>query len=279
MKYMVLECHLGYAIVLDEMGRFKKVANQNYEVGQMVDRVFEMKEAEERHWFTPKVMGVLTTMMAAIVILFVVFNQSSSPKEFLAFVTLKINPEVRIQLNQEKTVVGLEGVNPDGKDLIVGYTYTDKKLDPVMDELVDLAIEKGYLYDGGEVAITFDGDDQDWIVNASSEMKNHMAQVMGSKVSATIIVGDTNSNNYEIVIPVEPQPNQEGQTDYDDNQYGPESNYQPAPAPAPVDPDSDYDDVPEVDDSPYSELSDESDYEIDDDIDDGLDDSDYEIDD
>ena len=42
MKYMVMECHLSYAVVLDEEGRFLKVANRHYEVGQTVSEVVEM---------------------------------------------------------------------------------------------------------------------------------------------------------------------------------------------------------------------------------------------
>ena len=42
MKYIVMECHIGYAVVLDEDGRFLKVANRNYQVGQTVTDVIEM---------------------------------------------------------------------------------------------------------------------------------------------------------------------------------------------------------------------------------------------
>lgn len=43
MKYLVMECHPGYAVVLDENGRFLKVANRRYEVGQTVADVEPMK--------------------------------------------------------------------------------------------------------------------------------------------------------------------------------------------------------------------------------------------
>ena len=43
MKYMVLECHPGYAVVLDEDGNFQKVANFHYEVGQMLTEVEPMR--------------------------------------------------------------------------------------------------------------------------------------------------------------------------------------------------------------------------------------------
>lgn len=41
MKYLVMECHPGYAVVLDDEGRFWKVANMGYEVGETVDDVIK----------------------------------------------------------------------------------------------------------------------------------------------------------------------------------------------------------------------------------------------
>lgn len=39
MEYLVMECGLSYAVVLDSEGRFLKVPNLGYEVGQTLNRV------------------------------------------------------------------------------------------------------------------------------------------------------------------------------------------------------------------------------------------------
>lgn len=36
MKYIVMECHFSYAVLLDENGKFLKAANRGYHVGQTV---------------------------------------------------------------------------------------------------------------------------------------------------------------------------------------------------------------------------------------------------
>ena len=36
MKYIVMECHFSYAVLLDENGKFLKAANRGYQVGQTV---------------------------------------------------------------------------------------------------------------------------------------------------------------------------------------------------------------------------------------------------
>lgn len=42
MKYLVMESEPGYAIVLDEEGRFLRVANRGYAVGETLTEVIEM---------------------------------------------------------------------------------------------------------------------------------------------------------------------------------------------------------------------------------------------
>ena len=44
MKYLVMESRPSYAVVLDEEGRFLKVANLGYQVGQRVDTVIGFQE-------------------------------------------------------------------------------------------------------------------------------------------------------------------------------------------------------------------------------------------
>ena len=44
MSYVVMECHPGYVVLLDEEGRFLKAANLRYEVGQTVYDPVLMKE-------------------------------------------------------------------------------------------------------------------------------------------------------------------------------------------------------------------------------------------
>ena len=44
MKYLVLETHPAYAILLDQTGRFVKAANRHYQVGETVQNVLELRD-------------------------------------------------------------------------------------------------------------------------------------------------------------------------------------------------------------------------------------------
>ncbi len=62
MSYLVMECHPGYVILLDEEGRFLKAANFQYEVGQTVYEPVVMKEPPEKQpntirWISSSYLG------------------------------------------------------------------------------------------------------------------------------------------------------------------------------------------------------------------------------
>lgn len=44
MKYLVIEVHPGYAVLLDSEGRFLRAANLGYQVGETVTEIVVMKE-------------------------------------------------------------------------------------------------------------------------------------------------------------------------------------------------------------------------------------------
>ena len=260
MKYMILECHLGYAIALDNEGRFKKVANQNYQVGQTVNTVFELVDEKPHLRIPTRLLGALSSI-AAVAIIAVLFILNPLNPSVFASVNLKINPEVNIELNKDNEVTNIKGVNSDGNILIENYNYQQKQLEPVMDELIQRAIDLGFLQEGGQISVTLDGEDAMWVSNATQNMRQHLANFMSDKVDSMILVGDKKTNDYQIVIPYE-HPIVED--DQGDNEYDPEEP-QPTTEPTPTTP------VPPVDDySPYDDdIYDDSEY----------DDDDYEIDD
>ena len=224
MKYMVMECHLSYAVVLDEDGRFLKVANRHYEVGQTVTEVIEMQipQTVPKKKKTNKWIYSLAAMAACLVLIVTsVFQMKQIP---YASVYLTINPQVRIDVNKTDTVVGLIGVNADGETLIEGYDYKKKTLDTVMDELVDRAIDMGYLHEGGRITLSLDADEE-WAAGHSKHLIDHLNEYLTNKITVTIDIEQEQSKQSQsvpagpIVIPVDPDyygESDDGQSDYED---------------------------------------------------------------
>lgn len=303
MKYLVMECHSGYAVVLSDDGRFLKVANMRYEVGQTVTNIVEMclpqlpeqpAKTNRRRWISS-----LSALAACLVLVITsIFFTGQMP---YASVYLTINPEVRIDVNRTDVVVGVEGVNADGAELLEGYDYRRKNLDLVMDELVDRAIDMGYLHEGGEVTLTLDADDDQWIVTHSEELSTHLNEHLTDKITVTIDIEEKgaaateeSASGYSAVVPVEPDgynesdygetvpeetvhPTQnnrdDGQSDYDDSSDDDgQSNFD---APPDTNGESEYD-GPARDDGEQEDDEGQSGYADSDDGDDSDEDSGYE---
>ncbi len=214
-KYMVMECHPSYAVVLGDDGRFLKVANFNYEVGQTVTDVVEMqipqsvpKKKNNKRWLYS------LAAMAACLLLIVtsVFRMWQTP---CASVYLSINPEVRIDVNRRDIVVGLDGVNEDGDNLIEGYDYKKKELNLVMDELVERAIDMGYLHEGGRISLVLDAESNEWVLTHIDSLTNRLDNYLSEKLTVTIEVTSKSAPNNKFVVPVIPDSD-----DYDDDDYG-----------------------------------------------------------
>ena len=182
MKYIIMECHPGYAVVLDEDGNFIKVANRQYQVGQTVSEVIPMLQPKAKR--PGKWLYSLAAVAACLALLIGLFL----PRQPYASVYVKINPEVRIDVDKNDQVVGLTGVNQDGTDLIAGYDYHRKSLDLVTDELVDKAVDMGYLTAQGQITISLDSTDQAWIDSHSQTLQSHLQTHMEEIFIVQILV-------------------------------------------------------------------------------------------
>ncbi|MBE6949216.1 MAG: hypothetical protein E7456_05160 [Ruminococcaceae bacterium] len=173
MRYVVMECYTSYAIVLSEDGRFLNVANMNYQVGQTLNDVFAMdiSHAYPKRGRKVKLFAVIVFVICLIGLAVGVFKYLSQP---YASVYMTINPSVRIDVKRDNTVDSVEGINYDGVWLVEDYVYEDKHLELVVNELIELAMDLGYLNEGDEVRITFDTDDDEW--------ESHMEQVIRNEI-------------------------------------------------------------------------------------------------
>ena len=252
MKYLVMETHPAYAVVLDEEGRFLKAANLQYQVGDTVQHIVELRQARPR---SPALWKPLSGLAAAAACLCLVFFGYYQPN-YTAYGTLRIqiNPDVEMTVSRTDRVLDLEGLNEDGRDLIDGYSYQGKNRETAAGELVERAIDMGYLSDGDTISVTVHSDDADWQAREEAQVQAQLEERYGATI--VIQLGDGAADQSqpaaapeepaEVVVPVAPQvpeqtpgtavdpsagsggqedtdygPGADGVTDYDDTDYGP----------------------------------------------------------
>ena len=103
---------------------------------------------------------------------------------FTAYGTLRIqiNPDLEMTVSQTDRVLDLEGLNADGADLIEGYAYQGKDRETATEELVERAIEMGYLSDGDTVSITVDSSDSDWQAREEEQVRRQLEERYGERI-------------------------------------------------------------------------------------------------
>lgn len=296
MEYLVMECSLSYAVVLDGKGRYLKVPNLGYKVGQILDHVVvpdspSKHQAHRRHitrWLA----------MAACLCLMVLggwlFWQSP-----VGTVRMQINPDVQMSVNRFDRVIGLEGLNEDGKVLVKACQVYGKTVETASDVLADRAMEMGFLRDGGQITLTVESKRENWKNTMEEtlllELEHHFASrvtvVTASEKpdssSETIVIApgqeDDESGPHEAILPSGSLPNNDEQesdgTDDDSDDGDDDDDGAPDPAENDQNDDNDdgtddADDDDDNDDGNNTPDSDEDDQNDDNDDDDDGDDAD-----
>ncbi len=215
MKYLVMECHPAYAIVLGEDGRFCRVANMHYQVGQQLDEVFGLEQPKG----TPvviwkKAAEIVAAAACFCLILLGMWQMVLVP---CGTVRMQINPDIAITVNRLDYVTSVKGLNEDGKQVVQGYSSSFKKLDTVTDQLADRSVEMGYLEDGGRITLTVESDREKWKTATEERLLLELEVHFDYRVIVEISPSgaDTSddavsdSMSHEIVIPV-PSPDLSG---------------------------------------------------------------------
>ena len=247
MSYLVMETHPAYAVLLDEEGRFLKAANLRYQVGDTVQDIVELQPPKAKPpalWKPLSGLAGLAGLAACVCLVFFGYYQPN----YTAYGTLRIqiNPDVEMTVSRTDRVLGLDGLNEDGEALIAGYAYQGKDRETAAGELVERAIDMGYLSDGETVSITVTSADADWQAREEQEAREDLEERYGQTIVIQIGPLEEEPPATEIVIPVtpptpeptpEPSPKPtappavpdntdygtsgDGVTDYQDTDYGP----------------------------------------------------------
>lgn len=182
MRYLVMECHPGYAVVLDEEGRFFKVANLNYEVGQRVDSVVKMKTEASSHRIRNRIIKAASLVACICLMILGSWNFLFMP---YGTVRMQINPDILIVSNRLGYVIDLEEKNEDGAELIKDYQFRFKKYTKVSKELANEATVRGYLSEDGTIRIIVESKHTKWKETVQEQIIKELKELLGDKVNVT----------------------------------------------------------------------------------------------
>ncbi len=108
------------------------------------------------------------------------------------FVSLDINPSVEVGINAFDTVVTVEGINQDGKNLLKGQKIDGLPLKVAITRLVEEALEQAYIAEDGStvIAVTVESDDEEKSAELQDEGEQGVSLAMSNKHAIAIIYKD-----------------------------------------------------------------------------------------
>lgn len=144
MKYIVMECHKGYAVLMDEESRYMKAANLRYSVGQTVTSpvLMEYGAEEER-----RISFYATRFAAAAACLALAVSAGSFyyTRNFKTHSTVLISAKtnIRMDLNKKGEVLHISGGDAAADELLKDYNGKGKDKLTAANEILDMEKSHG----------------------------------------------------------------------------------------------------------------------------------------
>ena len=75
------------------------------------------------------------------------------PEDYATSVIVTINPQLKLYLDKDNVVIGVEYLNEDAKAAFAKVNFSDVTIEVCIDEMISAAVESEFLADGKDVSI------------------------------------------------------------------------------------------------------------------------------
>lgn len=138
MKGIVADIQGKYAVVLSKDGSFIKVRNNGlYSIGCEIDIV--------RAGINTRMLARVSSMAAGALLVMGVSYGAYSYTVPYSFVDIDINPSIEITTNIYDRIIKTEGLNEDGRKLLLAGSLKHSRLDEGITIILNNAVQQGYI--------------------------------------------------------------------------------------------------------------------------------------
>ncbi len=203
MKYIVMECHEGYAVLMDEASRFVHAANLHYQVGQTVcDPMLLSRKTKA----SSKPAFILTRIAAAAACLAIVsgvgYGYYAKNIKTYSTVLLSSEADIRMGLNKKGEVIYLKSVNDRGEEILKNYNGKGKDKITVANEILEIEMSKGLISSGDTVDLYISAENSDDYVSIKDDFENSISSGLNLKIK--VLEPQTPPKKHEPEEPVPP---------------------------------------------------------------------------
>ena len=190
MKYIVMSVKDSYVVLLDENGMFVYAANRGYTKGEVIFDPILMMDHSVKPLFRLKPIFIGVLGLTMVLLLFFGVTIYINTIRIISSVYLTINPQVRLDINTYGNVIDVVGLNEDGKRLVEDYDAYGQNQYDVSLELIDRAMDMGFLSDGDTIVIRIDAPDDVTFTDMGIHYRTSLQDHLHDQVDVTIQVVD-----------------------------------------------------------------------------------------
>lgn len=156
-KGIIMEVKQNYAIIMNDDGHMDKISKKkNMAIGQKIFYFEEdiIRTNNIRNIRSNSFMKTIGSIAALFLIAFTFFYQLSYKEAAYAVVSLDINPSIQIEVDNNKTILKVEGMNDDGKNI----NFKELKglnINEGIQKIKNILVEKNYLKENRDVLVAF----------------------------------------------------------------------------------------------------------------------------
>ncbi|WP_297957794.1 hypothetical protein [uncultured Ruminococcus sp.] len=178
MKYIVMECNKGFAVLMDEESRFVKAADLRYEVGQTVTDPVLMEEESGRAGKITFHVGRAIAVAACLVLMVsagsIYYSRNLKPH---STIVISSDANIRLDLNKKGKVLHIRCEDSLGREILKDYNGKGKDMLTVANEILELEKEKGVISDGDTVNFYIESDNSGDFNTYKSDVEHGIADI------------------------------------------------------------------------------------------------------
>lgn len=184
MKYVVMECHDAYAVLMDEAACFVHAANLHYTVGQTVtDPVLMQSDPVQKRSITRSVRWIAAAAACLLIAGAGGFRYYSRNLKTHSVVVMSSDANIKMYLNQNGKVLYLKSEDEKGAALLEHYDGKNKSKIDAANELLAMEIAEGYLSSGDTVDFYISTNDRAEYSAYKTEFETQIPMLQQVKVN------------------------------------------------------------------------------------------------
>ena len=185
MKYMVMECHKAYAVLMDEESHFVRAANLHYTVGQTVTSPIILEGDEKKPSIRHSVFIKIAAAAACLMLVSAAgLNYYSRNFKTRSVLTIGSDFYIQLELNSKGQVIRMNSSTDDGQDVIDNCTSNDKNMVGTVNDILTVMQEKGYITEEDTVELYISADSRKDSALYKDEIEH---EVSGPKLNVSVV--------------------------------------------------------------------------------------------